>query len=95
MIDPTPMFKRAQLGTRAGWKKQILTAAIIGILPLVGACANQDQQKIKQSHQLVGGSTLERPIVISGNPSRDSLVNSATDEQLNEADWKVLEALAR
>jgi general secretion pathway protein D len=36
---------------------------------------------------------MERPLVISGNPARDSIVSNASDDQLNEADWKVLESL--
>src|SRR4051812_42362294 len=78
---------------RTGWKSQILRAAVIGIIPLVGACADQNADKVKHSHQLLSGSTMERPMVISGNSSRDSIVNNSVDEQLNEADWKVLESL--
>src|SRR4029079_19669750 len=94
MVQSRPAPKRAHPGTQTTWKTQILRAAILGIMPFVGACAGNKQETVKQSHQLVGGSQLERPIVLSGNPSRDTIVHSASDEPLTEAEWNVLEALA-
>ena len=78
--------------TRAvsGWRKIVLRAAVFGILPFVGACANS----VKQSHEINGwNGGLDRPVVISGRSEHDSLVNAATEDQLNESDWRVLQSL--
>ena len=81
-----PAGKRAE----QGWKRKILAAAVLAALPLVTGCANS----VKQSHEISNLSpALDRPVVISGRPDHDSLVNAAVDEQLSEADWKVLESL--
>ena len=73
-----------------GWKRKILAAAVLGALPLVVGCASS----VKQSHEITNASpALDRPMVLSGRPDHDSLVNAAVDEQLSEADWKVLESL--
>jgi type II secretory pathway component GspD/PulD (secretin) len=91
MIQHPQTTERAQRGAGAAWRIKILRGAIATLVPLIGACASQEN--VKHSHQLLGGPQLERPIVLSGNPARDTIVNDATDEQLNEADWKVLESL--
>ena len=73
-----------------GWRWGILRGAIIGILPIVGACSNS----VKQSHEINGwNGQLDHPVVISGNPGHDSLVNAAAEAQLSESDWRVLESL--
>lgn len=73
-----------------GWRKIVLRAAICGIVPFLGACSNS----VKQSHEIGGYSGgLDRPVVLSGNPGHDSLVYAATETQLNESDWRVLQSL--
>jgi general secretion pathway protein D len=66
---------------------------VIGILPVLSiGCA----QNVKQTAELGkwGGDTgADRTMVLSSKPAHDTAVHEATDEQLSEADWKVLEAL--
>jgi general secretion pathway protein D len=78
-------------GTRIarGWRGKVLAAAVLGILPLAGGCAHE----VKQSAQLGTWSAADRPVVLSGNPAHDAAVHAATEEQLSEADWRLLESL--
>src|SRR5688500_5720391 len=73
----------------SGWRRSILRAAIIGVLPLVGACANS----VKESAKIDSFNPSPRPMVLSGNPTRDSLANDLSDQQLSEADWRLLQSL--
>ena len=93
MVHYPKASKHTRQGDRKGWRTKILRAAIIGVVPFMGACAGQNADKVKQSHQLVGMGQMERPLVLSGRAGHDTIVNNATDDQLNEADWKVLESL--
>jgi general secretion pathway protein D len=90
MVKSNLESDRAVGRARPAWKSTILRAAIIGMVPLMGACANQEKQK----HE-VGSWTpqMERPVVLSGTPAKDTAANAGADEQLNAADWKTLEAL--
>jgi type II secretory pathway component GspD/PulD (secretin) len=81
-----PAAKRAL----PNFSKKILQAAVIGIVPFMGACA----QNVKQSQQLgKWGEATNRPMVLSGKPQHDAAVYNATEDQLNAADWRVLESL--
>jgi type II secretory pathway component GspD/PulD (secretin) len=84
--DFIPASKRAE----QKWARKMLCAAVMGALPLVVGCASS----VKQSHEISNfAPTMERPVVLSSRPAHDSLVNAAVNEQLSEADWKVLESL--
>lgn len=72
------------------WTKWVLRAAVIGVMPLTWGCADT----VKQTQELgKWGGGVDRPMVLSGKPAHDTIVHNATDEQLSEADWKVLQAL--
>ncbi len=72
-------------------KSRILKAAIVGIVPFVSiACSTQDKQT-RQVHDWT--PAMDRPMVISGSPTRDTFAAAAVDQQLSEADWKILESL--
>src|SRR5687768_11637600 len=71
-----------------GWRRRILYTAVLAALPALGCAEN-----VKQSNQLGAWSAADRPVVLSGSPARDSLANTAADEQLSEADWKLLESM--
>jgi type II secretory pathway component GspD/PulD (secretin) len=83
--EPRDVRKRAKLS----WKRKILCTAVAGAMPLMVGCASS----VKESRQIGNGSWMERPVVLSGRPDHDTVVHNATEEQLSEADWKVLEAL--
>lgn len=93
MLSNTQTFSRAKASVgwdRSCWKTQILRAAVIGIVPFLTACSNQ----VKQSQELgKWNPNLEQPVVISGNPQHDAAVHQATQDQLSESDWRVLESL--
>ncbi len=68
----------------------VLRAAMVAALPLLGACADS----VHKSAEFGGWNPgSDRPLVLSGNPSHDTAVNAAADEQLTETDWKVLQQL--
>src|SRR5947207_4663297 len=72
--------------------QKVLCSAILGVLPLVGGCAGQ--QQVKETAELgYWENATEHPLVLSGNSAHDTAVNSASDEQLSEADRKILEQL--
>ena len=73
------------------WRSFILRAAVVGILPILSVgCAQKVQQKAEFGKW---SAAAERPMVLSSRPGHDTIVNEATDEQLSEADWRVLQAL--
>ena len=73
------------------WKTRILGAAVIGILPILSVgCAQNVKQTAEFGKWRAEG---DRPVVLSGKPVHDTLVHQATEEQLTEADWRVLESL--
>src|SRR5688572_15660465 len=64
----------------------------LGLLALGGGCAGKKEQgEIIPAVQSEGN--LNPPVVISSKPARDTRALAQADEQLNEADWKVLEKL--
>ena len=72
------------------WKSSILRATVVGMLPILSiGCA----QKVQQKAEFGKWSAADRPMVLSSRPNHDSIVNDATEEQLSEADWRVLQAL--
>src|SRR5688572_1601060 len=73
------------------WRNCIVRAAIVGVLPILSiGCA----QSTKQTAEFGKWSAAaDRPVVLSSKPAHDTIVHEATDEQLSEADWKVLQAL--
>ena len=72
------------------WKSRILQAAVVGMLPILSiGCA----QSTKQTAEFGKWSAADRPMVLSGKPAHDTIVHETTEEQLSEADWKVLQAL--
>src|SRR3954470_8436814 len=77
--------KRTMLSLR----KIILRAAIIGVFPLVTGCA----QSVKHSAQVSDWNPPSKPLVLSGSPQKDSLANDISDQQLTEADWRLLQSL--
>src|SRR5215207_9511534 len=74
---------------KSSWRQTILRAAIIGVLPFVGACANS----VKESAKIDSFNPSPRPMVLPGSPTRDSLANDLSDQQLSEADWRILQSL--
>ena len=76
---------------RRAWKRTVLASAVFGILPVLSVgCA----QNVKQTAELGKWSAAgDRPVVISSRPVQDTLVHEATEEQLSEADWKLLQSL--
>lgn len=56
-----------------------------------GGCASKPKQEIVPKLQPQGN--LNPPVVISGKPARDTRGLMAADDQLSEADWKILERL--
>jgi type II secretory pathway component GspD/PulD (secretin) len=75
--------------TKLSCRRVRLAAAIFGVLPLVGGCAHS----VKQSAQVAEFNPPARPLVLSGSPQRDSLANDLSDQQLSEADWRLLQSL--
>ena len=72
-------------------RRKILCAAILGVLPLVGGCANT---AVKETAELgKWGRAAEHPVVLSSNSAHDTAVYNASEDQLSEADWKILEQL--
>src|SRR5688572_3848739 len=69
----------------------LLAPGVVGLtVLLVGGCG----QKAKQAEAPIQQQgNLNPPVVISGKPARDSKALMDADEQLSEADWKVLEQL--
>lgn len=69
----------------------LLTSSIVAMcLLLVVGCADKarpEEQGVKHE------GTLNPPVVISGKPARDTIAFLQADDQLSEADWKVLEQL--
>lgn len=60
-----------------------------GLLSLAG-CASEDPLHADLPRMT---GTYNAPLVISGSPQRDQLALRAADDQLSEADWKILEKL--
>ncbi|MEA2708345.1 MAG: pilus assembly protein CpaC [Phycisphaerales bacterium] len=82
---------RGTVRVAATWKTRILTAAVVGILPILSLGCSQ---KVKQTASFgKWNAAAERPMVLSSRPVHDTIVNDATDEQLSEADWRVLQSL--
>jgi general secretion pathway protein D len=75
---------------RATWKVRVLKAAAVGILPILAVGCAQD---VKQKAEFGKWSAADRPMVLSSKPTHDTIVHEATEEQLSEADWRVLESL--
>lgn len=82
------LLMRVKQPPAGGWRRKILYTAVLAALPALGCAEN-----VKHSAQLGGWSAADRPVVLSGSPLRDSLAYAAADEQLSEADWKLLEGL--
>src|SRR3954447_9434671 len=84
--------------TTNGWGKLrrramcLLAPGIVGLsLIAVGAgCASKPKP---QPEAVRHEGTLNPPVVISGKPARDTRALLQADDQLSEADWKVLEKL--
>lgn len=79
----------AHVGTT--WRTRIVTAAVVGVLPILSLGCAQNTKQTAEFGKWNGAG--ERSIVLSSKPAHDTLVHEATEEQLSEADWKVLEAL--
>ena len=74
------------------WRSRILQAAVVGLLPIFSiGCA----QNVKETAEFGKWSAAadRPPLVLSSKPMHDTIVHEATDEQLSEADWRVLQAL--
>jgi type II secretory pathway component GspD/PulD (secretin) len=72
-------------------KRKILCAAVLGVLPLIAGCASTPARETAELGKW--GRAAEHPVVLSGNPNHDTAVYNASEEQLSEADWKILEQL--
>lgn len=72
------------------WKVGI--TGMMALLPLLGlaGCAATQPEPIELPHAT---GDYNPPLVISSQPHRDSLAAQAADEQLSEADWRLLERL--
>jgi type II secretory pathway component GspD/PulD (secretin) len=77
---------------KSAWRSRIVRAAVVGILPIlsIGCAQTTEKQTAEFGKWSAAG---DRPVVLSSRPAHDTLVHEATDEQLSEADWKVLQAL--
>jgi general secretion pathway protein D len=60
------------------------------MLPILSIGCAQD---VKQKAEFGKWSAADRPMVLSSRPAHDTIVNDATEEQLSEADWRVLQSL--
>jgi hypothetical protein len=70
----------------------LLAPGVVGLSLIVGAggCASKPKPQVEAvRHE----GTLNPPVVISGKPGHDTKALLSADEQLTEADWRVLEKL--
>jgi type II secretory pathway component GspD/PulD (secretin) len=72
-------------------RRIFLCAAILSALPLAGGCANSQARETAELGKW--GRSAEHPVVLSGNVTHDTAVYNASEEQISEADWKILEQL--
>ena len=69
----------------------IVTCVIsLATITQLAACSATAQSPIAPAS---AEGAMNRPIVISGSPERDTLANDKSDEKLTAADWQVLERL--
>src|SRR6478735_12116799 len=77
----------------ARWRAVCLLASgLLGIslVTVSGGCASKPKP---QPEAVRHEGTLNPPVVISGKPARDTRALLQSEDQLTEADWKVLEKL--
>src|SRR3954464_9904278 len=69
----------------------LLASGVFGmsLISLGTGCASKPKPEPQVRHE----GTLNPPVVISGKPARDTRALLQADDQLTEADWKVLEKL--
>src|SRR5688572_2573176 len=79
----------ARMRAKHAWQRFVLRTAILGVVPFIGACA----QSVKESAKISSWNPPSRPMVLSGSPQRDSIANELSDQQLSEADWRLLQSL--
>src|SRR4051794_24110425 len=65
----------------------------LGLLAGGGCAGNKKEPKGEIIPAVQTEGNLNPPSVISGKPARDARALAQADEQLDEADWKVLEKL--
>jgi type II secretory pathway component GspD/PulD (secretin) len=91
------MFKKAittatsRLIERGTLQRNILYSIFVGAFALCGACGPEN---VNQTTAHLGEwKGADRHVVLSGSPARDSAAYNTSEDQLQEADWKVLEAM--
>jgi len=72
---------------RAPWQRVLIAASSV---LLVCGCASKPKQ---DNHLPKVGGNFSAPVVISGSPQRDQRAIAAANDQLSEADWRVLEKI--
>ena len=74
-------------GRRRRWASGLLVA---GLAVAIAGCAAKPKPEVSTVKH---DGTLNPPVVISGKPARDGRAFMISDEELSEADWKILEKL--
>jgi len=80
-------------GTIPSWRQFILRAAIVGVLPGVSLLGMGCAHSVKHSAKVAEFNPASKPMVLSGSPARDSVADQVSDQQLTEADWRLLQSL--
>src|SRR5687768_1906133 len=73
----------------------LLAPVLLGLTVMqLGGCAGKPKDAAPETQApIVQEGSLNKPVVISSKPSTDTRAFNESDEQLTEADWKVLESL--
>jgi type II secretory pathway component GspD/PulD (secretin) len=92
MQGTTPSNRRGNCWGRAACRQLLPALLLPGMVIAFGGCASKPKAQ-PAAPPVAQSGNLNPPEIISSKPARDGRAFREADEQLSEADWKVLEKL--